>query len=87
MIENSLSRAYKACFFGDDGKLHPAGRAVIADLRKRGFLFRPVHTPGDPYSTAYKDGRREVAMRVIAMLGLDKDIETLTTVTEDDFNG
>lgn len=87
MIGNRTARAYRACFFGDDGELHPAGRAVLADLRQKCGFFNPCHTPGDPYTTAYKDGRKELFKRVLAMLTLDQDLEIITKVSEDDFNG
>lgn len=80
-----VARAYKALFQGADGTLNPAARTVLADLRWHCCAYRPVHVPGDPYSTAYQDGRREVFLRIVAFLGLEED--TLTVVTEDDYGG
>ena len=36
----------------------PQGERVLADLCHRHGIFDPCHVPGDPYSTAYNDGRR-----------------------------
>ena len=40
----------------------PQGERVLADL---------CHVPGDPYSTAYNDGRRSVIIDLLRYLGTD----------------
>ena len=49
----------------------PQGERVLADLCHRHGIFDPCHVPGDPYSTAYNDGRRSVVVDLLRYLGTD----------------
>ena len=49
----------------------PQGQRVLADLCHRHGIFDPCHVPGDPYSTAYNDGRRSVVVDLLRYLGTD----------------
>lgn len=47
-------------------------KLALADIAARGGLRRPAHHPGDPYQTAWNDGRRSLAQEIIDMTGLDQ---------------
>ena len=49
----------------------PQGERVLADLCHRHGIFDPCHVPGDPYTTAYNDGRRSVVVDLLRYLGTD----------------
>ena len=58
----------------------PQGQRVLADLCHRHGIFDPCHVPGDPYSTAYNDGRRSVIIDLLRYLGTD--LERLDNLLE-----
>lgn len=67
-------RAYRALFLGGpNGRLNPNAEVVLADLvrfaRVHGSTYR-VDAQGraDPIAMAYAEGRREVALRILAHL-------------------
>lgn len=41
------------------------GRLWVYDLLIMGHMAEPVHTPGDPYATAFKDGERNLANKIL----------------------
>lgn len=45
-----------------------AGRKVLAHLLTVGHVYEPCHVPGDPYSTAFRDGQRDLAVMVLMHL-------------------
>ena len=57
-----LQSRYRAVFEGD------AGEDVLRDLYEFCGLYRQAHVAGDPFETAFNDGRRRVALRLHAML-------------------
>lgn len=57
-----LRSQYRTVFEGD------AGEAVLRDLYEFCGLFMQAHVPGDPFHTAFNDGKRRVALRINAML-------------------
>ena len=40
-----------------------AGKRVLEDMEKS-FFRRISHTPGDPYTTAFKEGQRDVVKKI-----------------------
>lgn len=79
------AQAYRATFFGDSGALHPMGEQVLAHLRVICFANKSSHVPGDPYTTAFYEGRRDVWNQIIGYLELDdKTIIQLTEGSYDD---
>lgn len=83
-LRNILRRRshYRACFLADDGKTPTAaGERVLMDLARFCGAYRssakrsPVTRTMDPIATAQAEGRREVWLRLQAMLSLpDKAI-------------
>ena len=65
---------YRSIFEG------PQGERVLADLCHRHGIFDPCHVPGDPYTTAYNDGRRSVVVDLLRYLGTD--LERLDNLLE-----
>lgn len=57
-----LSRAYHSVFETPEGKL------VLADLAAKGGLLEVSHTLGDSHQTAFRDGRRSMALEITAIL-------------------
>jgi len=62
-----MVRLYKETFGTQNGK------KVLFDLVKRSGFFAPAHVEGDPYSTHYNDGRRQVALYILKKLETDID--------------
>lgn len=58
--------------------LNPAAQVVLADLRdlcrfdRGGLVVSPVSRMSDPLATAYRDGMRDVYIRILMMAGLDQ---------------
>ena len=51
---------------------------VLADITLRGGVGRSPHVPGDPYTTALNNGRRDLAEEILALAGCDpRSIEDL----------
>lgn len=71
-INGTRSQHYKALFIDDDGTPSVHGRKVLADLRKfcRGDQST-FHT--DPRVHALLEGRREVFLRILAMLNMPSE--------------
>jgi hypothetical protein len=67
----SLLESYKSSFDGIYGK------KVLFDLMKESGFLSPAHTVGDPYTTAYNDGKRSVLLFIL---------KQLNTSTEDILN-
>lgn len=55
----------------------PAAKIVLADLKRfcqfnrGGLVLSPVSRTSDPYATAYRDGMRDMYLRMLMMAGLD----------------
>lgn len=63
-----LRQSYRNIFRGPDGLI------VLADLQAR--LGGKSHTPGDPYETAFKEGRRDVLLFLQHMLQSERQEES-----------
>jgi hypothetical protein len=55
-----IAQAYAAFFNSEDGDI------IMEDLR-RSFGSRSSHVPGDPYTTAYREGQRNVYQLILAL--------------------
>jgi hypothetical protein len=44
---------------------------VLADIALRGGIDRPAFEPGDPYKTAWNDGRRALAQEILELAKID----------------
>lgn len=67
MLKRLLQRreAYRRVFQG------PHADVVLADLKRFCRATAPTHTPGDPYTTAFLEGRREVFNRIQSFVHMD----------------
>jgi hypothetical protein len=65
-------KAYKELFSS------PTGKRVLADLsHKVGFLER-AHVVGDPYSTSFNDGQKDVLRMIYKKINIDyKKLEAI----------
>lgn len=80
-IRRKLSRrlSYRDCFLTPGGELTPAGHDVIKDLARFCGPYRsslkvsPVTRTIDPIATAAQEGRREVFLRILAILKVTED--------------
>lgn len=61
----SIRQSYRNIFRGPDGL------NVLDDLQAR--LGGKSHTPGDPYETAFKEGRRDVLLLIQHMLQKERE--------------
>jgi len=68
-----LGRAYRRVFLAN-----PDGEAVLRDLMRFGHFGEPVVSPGQSDVTAFRDGERNVVLRILKMCGsADIDPEQL----------
>lgn len=72
---------YRQVFCGDDGAPTPSATQVLADLRRFCKATDSSHVPGDPYSTAVNEGRREVWNWIQGYLNLSD--EQIARLVED----
>lgn len=66
---------YKAAFGTEEGK------KVLYDLMINHHMINPVMVKGDPYDTAFKEGERNVILRIISILKIDP-VELLKKIEE-----
>ena len=50
-----------------------AGRRALYKILEWGHLYRPVFVAGDPYGTAFRDGERNLALRILAALNAEPE--------------
>lgn len=50
----------------------PQGKEVLKDLAKFCGQNSPTHVPGDPYTSAYKEGMRRVFLRIQQFVNLNE---------------
>ena len=75
-----LADAYKQVFGSD------AGRMVLADLLTRCHVLGSTFEPGDPTTTSFREGERNVALHICAMLALDPEhFERLYEQTREEY--
>lgn len=74
LIAGALPRGwlYNWLFRGEDGELRMVGEHVLADLREFCWLDAPTIFHAEPLVMARREGRREVGLRIVNMLGLDE---------------
>jgi hypothetical protein len=53
--------------------LSEPGRRVLEDMRRAFYFYRSTHVPGDPHGSAYREGMREVVLKIEHMLTVDAD--------------
>lgn len=58
------------------------GRMWIYDYLTMGHIGEPTHTPGDPYSTAFKEGERNIALRLLADISESAPEKYMVMMTE-----
>ncbi len=55
--------------FGSDVR----GRRVLYKILEWGHLYQPSFQGGDPHGTAFRDGERNLALRILAVLNAETD--------------
>jgi hypothetical protein len=63
---SELISKYKRVFNSTDGQ------AVLYDLCKVSSMLKGTFVAGDPYESAWREGQREVVLRIARMLRLDE---------------
>lgn len=58
----ALAHAYQGTFNT------PHGQIVLHDLLRKAGILEVAHEPGDPHTTAWRDGRRSMALEIINAL-------------------
>lgn len=56
------ARAYERVF------ATPEGQRVLHDILRAGGILAIAHVAGDPFATAFQDGRRSLALHIIDQL-------------------
>lgn len=73
MFNKELSKAYKSVFSTGDGK------KVLKDLLRTGRYNEPTFVPNDPYTSAFNEGMRRMALRVVAFVEADLEKQVKLT--------
>jgi len=74
---------YQRVFLDDDGTPSLSARKVLADLRKFCRVDRSTFE-ADPRAHALLEGRREVALRILTMIGLKgEDLAPFVEVSDE----
>ena len=61
----------------------PRGRRVLYKILEWGHVYQPSFVQGDPHGTAFRDGERNLALRVLAALNAEvEDDRAEAAVTE-----
>lgn len=78
-----LLNSYKKLFSTDDGI------KVLSDLMKKSCILASTHVPGDPYSSANNEGKREMILYILQVLETEpeKMRERIKQVKEEDYFG
>ena len=50
-----------------------AGRRALYKILEWGHLYQPVFVAGDPHGTAFRDGERNLALRILAALNAEPE--------------
>lgn len=58
----------------------PNGQMILKDLEKLFFFHKSTHVPGDPNTSAYKEGQRSVILAIHAFIERGERVEPETTV-------
>ena len=53
----------------------PEGEKVLEELFAMAGMGKVSHTPGDPYTTAYKDGLKGLYLGILAVLQADPKVD------------
>lgn len=74
----SRRRAFKSLFLDENNRLKPDAKMVMSELAAFCYAGKPSHKISrngtiDPYATHVAEGRREVYLRIVAMLANDTD--------------
>ena len=48
----------------------PEGRRVLLDLCDAGHIFQPTYVPGDFGETAFREGERNIVLRLLTIMNL-----------------
>jgi hypothetical protein len=75
-----LARAHVGIGYGDADRYRDfrqvflatdQGRRVLYEIFTWANLFRAVFIPGDPYATHYRDGERNIGLKILATLNAE----------------
>ncbi len=66
-----LHKDFAAVFLRDQ-----AGRRALYKILEWGHLYQTVFVAGDPHGTAFRDGERNLALRVLAALNAEPQEQT-----------
>jgi hypothetical protein len=64
-----LQRSFQTVFGGD------AGKEVLRYMMDRNGMYRTTHQPGDPYSSAFCEGQRDVMIDIMSQLRKNVSVE------------
>lgn len=62
------SKAYKATFESEEGQ------KVLAFLAEEAGQFRTSHVAGDPYATAFNEGKRHMFNHIMGIINQDEKL-------------
>lgn len=61
----AIAQSYKQVFGT------PEGKRVLNDILKHAHVIEPSYIRGDAHETSYREGERNMALRLLAMLNID----------------
>jgi len=66
------ARAYDMLFSSE------LGQKILEDLKRYSYFNHSTHVMGDPYETAFREGRRFSIMRIARLLEIAKNPDSVT---------
>ena len=61
---------------------HPQGKKVLFEILTWSHMFQPVFQPGDPYATHYRDGERNIGLKIMAAINAEPSEEIIQAESE-----
>lgn len=58
----------------------PSGQIVLADILRRAHMFESTFVPGDPYTSAFREGERNLGLAIAAFA--EKNYEDVKKLAE-----
>jgi hypothetical protein len=64
----------------------PQGKKVLFEILTWSHMFQPVFLPGDPYATHYRDGERNIGLKIMAAINAEPSEEIIQAESEPEEN-
>ena len=63
---------------------HPRGKKVLYEILTWAHMFQPVFVPGDAYATHYRDGERNIGLKIMTVLNAEPSEQAIEAEEDPD---